>query len=141
MINIRPLIEQRLRNEVADFKEVAGAADLVSVLKGRLADRGCYVLQEAESAGKNPLIGAVMQENVEHYAIIIVVRNVRDARGTDAADACHALRASAKDALLGWIPDDSCGALEKVSGKLVNFMDGFFIWKDSYQTYQFIRSI
>lgn len=142
MINIRLLIEQRIKAKakVTVCKEVAGASDLASLLSGRLADGGCYVIPESDQASKNTRVNAVSQRNQEQFAVIYSVRNVRDQRGADAADACHALRAEVLAALLGWVPNSDCEAMEKVNGRLVSFVNGFYVWKDVFQTAQYIHS-
>jgi hypothetical protein len=141
MINVRPLIEQRLRAEIPAFKEVAGAAGLSSILQGRIADPGCYVFQERSTAENSDLVGATMQRVTLLVAVITVVRNVRDSRGADAADASSEFQDSIQTALLGWQPHESADPMEFVAGALVSFANGFLIWKDTYKTYQFIRSI
>ncbi len=141
MINIRPLIEQRLRAEIPDFKEVGGAASLANILQGRISDPGCYVFQERNSAANNDSVGATMQRVTELIAVVTIVRNVRDSRGSDAADTSQAFQANIQTALLGWQPHPSTDSMEFVSGALVSFDNGFLIWKDTYKTYQFIRSI
>lgn len=140
MINIRPLIEARIKAQIPDFKEVAGASDMASLFAGRIADNGCYIIQDSERASPNTRINAVSQENTEHYAVLIVVRNVRDSRGSDAADVCHTLRAQVLTCLLGWEPDSTITPFEKVDGRLISFADGFYIWKETYKTSQLIRN-
>ncbi|UOA07622.1 hypothetical protein [Methylobacter sp. S3L5C] len=138
--NLRPLIEARIRTQIPAFKEVAGAADLTNVMAGRLSDAGCYIFHERVTATESDLIGATMQRLAVSFAILIAVRNVRDARGGDAADASYLLQDSVKSALLGWCPDASADPLEYSGGALVSFANGFFIWKESFITHQFIRS-
>ena len=140
MINLRPLIEQRIREQVPSLKEIAGASDLQSLLAGRLADAGCYIIPESDRASENSRVNAVAQRLVEQYSLIFIVRNLRDPRGADAADVCHALRLDALAALVGWIPDPACEAFEKVSGRLISFANGFYIWQDTYRTAQYIHS-
>lgn len=141
MINIRPLIEQRLRAEIPAFKEVAGAAGLSNILQGRIADPGCYIFQERKTAETSALVGATMQRVTVLIAVVTVVRNVRDGRGADAADTSQEFQADIQTALLGWQPHESADPMEFVGGALVSFSNGFLIWKDTYKTYQFIRSI
>jgi hypothetical protein len=138
--NLRPLIEARVREEIPNFKEVAGAADLANVMAGRLSDAGCYIFQERVTATESDLIGATMQRLAVSFAILIAVRNVKDARGGDAADASYLLQDLLKTALLGWSPDASADPLEYGGGALVSFTNGFFVWKDSFITHQFIRT-
>lgn len=141
MINIRPLIQDRIKAKVLAAKEVAGASSITEVIKGRMANNGIYVFQVSDQAGNNSLINKVSQRDTEQYGVLFVVHNVKDARGADAADQCFALRAAALDALLGWTPDSSYEMLEKVSGKLISMVNGFYVWLDVYKTASLIRSI
>jgi hypothetical protein len=140
MINLRPLIEQRIKDEVIAFSEVAGAANLENIIAGRISSPGCYIFKERSQPQGGDLIGATMQRVVLRYAVIIIVKNVRDARGADAADESDSLQESVRTALLGWQPCPEADPMEYADGALVSFANGFFIWRDSFQTYQFIRS-
>ncbi len=141
MPNLRPLIESRIRTQIPAFKEVAGAADMANVMAGRLTDSGCYIFQERVTAAESQLANAIMQRLTVTFAVLVVVRNVKDARGGDAADASYTLQAALKTALLGWCPEAGADPLEYGGGALVSFANGFFIWKDTFITHQFIRAI
>ena len=140
MINIRPLIEQRLREQIPAFREVAGAADLSNILQGRINDSSCYVFEERRMAAENAMANIIRQRISQQFACVVVVRNVRDARGGDAQDVSAELQQSIQTALLGWEPGSTIEPLEYAGGSLVSFANGFFIWKESYKTAQTIRS-
>lgn len=141
MTTLRKLIEQRIASETICFKEVAGAASINNVMTGRLSDAGCYVFQESRKAGENNLVGLTRQRVTLTFAFIIAVRNVKDVRGGDAADACAVLQEAVQTALLGWEPDGATDPFEYAGGALVSFANGFFIWKDSYRTAALIQSV
>lgn len=141
MTNVRPLIEQRIKTRVAEFKEVAGAADIANVLQGRVSDPGCYIFQERETAAENSMATAVVQRVVLQFAVIIVVRNVKDSKGADAADTSHALQSSVIAALTGWTPDSNSEPMAYVSGNLLAFDNGFLTYKNTFKTAQYLRSI
>jgi hypothetical protein len=134
------LIEARLKT-IEAFKEVAGASDMTNIMSGRLTDHGCYTFQERINATESVMVGATMQRLTVLFAVLIVVRNVKDTRGADAADASHTLQDHLKTALLGWSPDSTADPLQYSGGALVSFANGFHIWKDTYTTKQFIRAI
>ncbi len=140
MSTLRQLIEARVKAQCADFKEVAGAASIGNVLNGRLSDSACYIFQETRKVSDSNLVNFTRQRVSLSFAFIIVVRNVKDARGSDAADACAALQEAVQAALLGWTPDSNSEPLEYAGGNLISFENGFFIWKDSYKTAQHINS-
>jgi len=140
MENLRPLIEARIKAQVTAFKEVEGASDLQNITANRLGDPGCYVFEESVSVSQSTLISKTMQQVTLIFAVVIVLKNVKDARGSDAADVSHGLQNSIRTALLGWQPHTAADPLEYSGGALVSFANGFFIWRDSYKTIQYIRS-
>lgn len=140
MINVRPLIQQRIKTNVLAAKDVAGASSLSDALAGRLSHNGICIFPVAEQAGKNTLVNRVSQRNEEHFGLLFAVHNVKDPRGADAADQCFELRAAAREELLGWEPHSSYEMLEKVSGKLIVKVNGFYLWLDVYKTASLIRS-
>ena len=141
LTNLRPLIEAQIKLKIPDFKEVAGASDMANIMSGRLTDHGCYIFQERINTTESVMVGATMQRLTVLFAVLIVVRNVKDARGADAADASHTLQDHLKTALLGWCPDSTADPLQYSGGALVSFANGFHIWKDTFNTHQFIRAI
>jgi hypothetical protein len=140
MINIRPLIEQRIKT-VPDFREVAGVSDLVTLLAGRLASPACYIYPLTDTAGANLVLDPVVQLDEEHFAVVVVVKNVRDARGTDAADQCFALRELCRQKLMGWRPDPTVSAMQKARGQFLKLINGYYLWMDVYKTAQHISSV
>jgi len=139
MINIRPLIQQRIRSQVAAFKEVAGASDLASILAGRLADPGAYVFQQQQRAGDNESAVGLIQAVTQQIAVIIVVKNVKDSRGGDAADTSFVLQTAVQAALLNWQPHADFAALTYAGGALVSFVGGFHVWKDTFTTPTYLQ--
>lgn len=140
MINIRPLTQQHIRDQIASFSEVSGASDLTSLLKGRLLDRGCYVFPDRVSAGSNEVKNAVLQRVNPQLAVVTVVYNVKDARGEDAADVSFVYQEAVRSLLLGWRPHADFELYEYAGGNLVSFLNGFYIWKDSFKTQSIIQS-
>ena len=140
MENLRPFIEARIKAQVAEFKEVEGASDLQNITANRLSDPGCYVFSESVFVTPNTVIGKTMQQVTLTFAVVIVLKNVKDARGSDAADVSNTLQESVRTALLGWQPHSVADPMEYAGGTLVSFSNGFFIWRESYRTIQYIRS-
>ncbi|MCQ8183702.1 hypothetical protein NP603_21525 [Methylomonas sp. SURF-1] len=141
MINIRPVLETRIRGQIANLGEVAGASSLAEILKGRLTHRGVYIYPERKTAEPNRVIGAVSQRVSVQFGIVSVVRNVRDSRGADAADVSAVLQDEIEGAMLGWLPHGNFDGFEFAGGRLVSMLGGYFIWLDSYRTVTHIRSI
>ncbi|MEC4750048.1 hypothetical protein [Methylomicrobium sp. Wu6] len=140
MPTLRALVESRIKDEVADFREVGGAAGLGNILAGRIAASGCYVYQEGSDAAANKMVNIVSQRETVQLAVVITVKNVQDARGGDADDVSQSLRDSVRAALLGWEPE-GYEMIEKVGHKLISFANGYLITKDVYRTAHQLRSI
>jgi hypothetical protein len=132
MSTLRQLIEARIRTQVPIFKEVAGAADLSSILTGRVSAPGCYIFTERDKVEARALASGVNQRVVESMAVVTVVRNVRDARGTDADDENKHLRDLVGNALVSWIPDSGHAPMEYGGGQLISFSNGFLFYKSTY---------
>lgn len=140
MINIRPLIEARIADQIAGFNEVAGAANLQAVLEGRLNAPGCYIYQENASAEPSSVYGKVQQRKTVQISLVIVVKNHVDARGIDSSDRSFEFQQDIEAALLGWKPHADSSPMEYASGGLVQLSNGFLAWKETYQSRQFINS-
>ncbi len=140
-MTIRKNIEDRLKAQVSDFREVAGAADLRSVLDGRVSAPACYIFRMRNRPGKNTLDNAVSQRVDESYAIVVVSQNLRDTRGGDSSDVNETLCDQVNTALLGWTPDPTAESMEYGGGQLVSMKGGFFYWQDIYRTARYRRAV
>ncbi len=135
MINIRPLIEQRLKT-LSDFREVAGVSDLVTLLAGRLATPGCYIYPLNNSA-TNHGADSVIGFEEEQFAVVLAVKNVRDSRGADASDQCFSLRDTLLTTLQGWQPDPQTLHMRRLRGQFLKLVNGHYLWMDVYKTGQY----
>lgn len=140
-MTVRSMIAGRVRAQVTELREVAGAADLRGVLEGRVTAPAAYIYRLRNSAGPNQLDNAVSQTVRESYAVVVVTQNLRDARGGDSSDTNEALCDQVSDALLGWSPDVAADALEYGGGQLVSMKDGYFYWQEVYTTARLRRAV
>jgi len=138
MRTLRQLIEFRIEDADLGFKEVKGAASLKNIMAGLMSAPGCYIFNQQDKAGKNETIGKVNQRVQRFIAVVIITKNVRDTRGSDASDDNEVYATAVSQSLLGWTPD-GYEPIEYKEGKLVNFNNGFYVWMDTYQTANFIR--
>jgi len=139
-MTLRQILEARISNESNVFREVAGAASLDAILKGRMASPGCYLFNERDNAGANQVLTIVSQRVVKQIAVVTVVGNVRSSSGADSSDESEAVRDVISGLLLGHIPSPEHEAIEFVGGGLVTFINGLYVWKDTYRTANQIRS-
>lgn len=141
MTTVRSIIEERIRAQVPELRQVAGAADLDAIKSGRIHPPAAYVFEVGRAAQPNALLMAVHQETRDSYAVVVVVDNRRDARGGDGSDACRLLRDRIATALVGWQPDPEGAALEYVGGNLVEFVNQHLYWQEVYRTTGTLRSV
>lgn len=132
MSTIRQAIETRIRDQVPGLRQVAGSADLTAVLTGRTTPPAAYVFEMADNAVGSANGGS--QQVVESFAVIVVVTNHRDTKGTDSADTCRDIRHQIFQALTDFQPDGSHDPIVYASGSLVSFENGFLYWQDVYKT-------
>ena len=137
----------RLRETVGVFRQVAGAADLASVMALSDFPVPCaYVLTARETFGQvQPGHGqrgdqVVMQQaSAVNFGVVMVVRNYREQRGAQNADELEAVLTAERGALLGFIPDVS-GArpCQLLQGELKRYDKAASMWVDVWQTQQMI---
>ena len=140
MATLRSIVETRIKDNVTDFKEVSGAADLRTILVNAVNTPGCYVYRERNAARPNDRLNIVSQQRTEQIGLIIVTRNVKDARGGVNADESEQLCDLIQTQLLGYEPTGYT-QLGYVSGDLVLLRDGLHFWRDVYRADKTIRSI
>ena len=141
MAFLRNLIEQRISDTVTEFIEVAGTANLESVLANRTSVPGCYVFRSNNKLGSAHGDIVITQAREDFVACVVVTRNVRDSRGAEGADENEALCLKIQESLLGWQPSAHHEPIEQASGKLVQFKNGMFIWMDIYKSRTCLNSL
>jgi|LakMenE01Jun11ns_1017448.scaffolds.fasta_scaffold9631684_1 hypothetical protein len=141
MENIRPATQSRLKNNVTELKEVAGAASLAQILQGKKTDKGAYVFQTRESASSGLSTQLVIQNVDVQVSVVTTIYCVSDSMGGDAADASHDLRELIKAELIGWEPSVNFEPMEFAGGDLISFLDGFYVWRDNFTSRTIIQQI
>ena len=139
-MNLAPIVE-RLRSEATALKVVGGAAQYAQAAANLTNNPGAFVLPARDMPSANPFMNQVVEQVVPtEFAVVIGVRNLADATGAAAVDALSPVRASVRDALLGWTPDGAEMGCEFAGGELVDFINGVLWWNDTYRTQYTIRS-
>ena len=128
----------RLKAQVPALKAVGTAADLALARANAAASvqfPRAYVLTVAETGQNNRFLsGGVAQHRQVRLAVVLVVRNVRDASGVAAGGDMQTLRALTDAALFGYTPADFIEPLMFDAGKLLALQDGELWWQDEYLT-------
>lgn len=141
MTTLRKLVEDEVANAALGFQEVKGAADLKTILAGRVSTPGCYVYREQTTTRPNTTATRVLnQPRTEYIALLVTTRNVADARGGINADENEEYCDLIESALLGFVPDERYSPMEHGGGKLVLLANGFHYWREIYYSTRFIRT-
>lgn len=122
--------------EIAEFKQTGKAANLQEALRDLRASPAAFVVPLRNAAGRNALdsAGTVMQRVSFTFGVVLMIRNVRDARGDKAADELAALRAKVFDKLLGIQLAAEFDTCLYSGGQLMRFSDQDLIWQDVFTT-------
>jgi hypothetical protein len=124
----------RLKAEASTLRQVAGAAEATAAQKASTASLpGAFVYLERESAPpKVAASGVHLQRVTARIAVLLAVRNYRDARGGDAMQDLRAHIADVRAALIGWKPDDAITSVDFRDGRLISFDDAVVWWQESF---------
>lgn len=124
------------------LKQVDGAAQFQAIVESQrnpAATPAAYVIPARESAPPSSIYSRVRQKVSSGVVIVLVVKNVADAKGEAAGIDMEALRAAVDAALLGWAPTADHEPFQFEGGALAAFKDGHMWWQDAYRT-QFTKS-
>ncbi|MCK9621995.1 MAG: hypothetical protein M0R47_15855 [Methylobacter sp.] len=139
-MTLRSLVEDRIKNTITDFRDISGASDLRTLLASAVTPPGCYIYREKATVKPNAMLNKVVQQKTEYIGLIVVTRNVRDARGGINADESEQLCDLIETQLLGYEPSQDFSPLEYAGGDLVLMRDGLHFWREVYKSDRTIRS-
>jgi len=130
-------VADRIRNQVAAFKMVEGAAGLETALKGGVRmPPACFIVPASEQpATVTQMSGAIRQRVYDHFDVIYAIKNAASRGGSEGVDGdLRDVRMATLGALLGWEPTINFGACEHESGTLISIAGGLIWWKDRLKT-------
>lgn len=121
------------------YREVAGAAGLDNILKGRINAPGCYVYRHSVRAKANVYDDGVQQVLAEKYGVVTVVRRLTDARQADSSDLAELYSEVIQMLVLSWHPSEHIDDFTYAGGQLVTLQNGFYHWQDIFNTGRIMR--
>ena len=121
------------------FRKIEGALALAGLTGAPKQTPCAFVVPIAEDAGSNHLVGAVSQENVERFGIVVALKSVNDPTGEKATTDLETVRDAARDAILGWTPDEAYTPCEFSRGRLLSLRDSTVWWQDEFTTKTHLR--
>jgi hypothetical protein len=137
-VDLKPYVE-RLRATVNEAKAVKFALSL-AVIKEQFAvqqigDAWLYVSPRSEEPSRNPYAtGLVGQQIAVGFSVFIVLKNVKDVLGDDAADVLERVKRPVQKALQGWHCPGTNMPTEIGSGRVAGFSDFVTIWQQDFLT-------
>lgn len=140
MSNFQPfdtgLVEQRLRQQVPELREVGGAAQYAAVQELRGFSAPCaYVIFAGEEDGNAPgPRGARVQPAVARFGVALAVRNYRPGMGEQLAPELRELIGKTRAALIGWLPPlPGVTPLAWVGGAVMDYDTATVLYVETYQ--------
>jgi hypothetical protein len=128
----------RVNAEMPVFKgRVYAAATLDAVVEeGFKATPSGWIFLPNTSAGDNLLANAVSQKMTQRFGVVIIVKDVADARGEAANRTMEDIRADLWTALGGWTPNSAEDPLESDGDHMIlcKPKEGLLIWNEKFRT-------
>jgi hypothetical protein len=131
----------RLKAQAPALKTVGGSADMESARPGAMLIPSAFVFPIADSTAVLPHTGGFDEADQWEFGVVLVVANLRDARGAAALTTLAPIRAQVRAALSGWAPDTATGEpVTKGRGQLLRFDgDNRLWWIDRFHWKSFYR--
>lgn len=133
-MDLTPILQQ-LRQQLADLplREIEEAAGLDAAMRGSRATPAVYLLPLSERGQGLDHTGDTDQIEHRLFGVLVVV-DVMNAASTPGVVDLATLRRRVKQALIGFVPDDSMGdPVLFVGGELVQFEgNGRLWWSDEF---------
>jgi hypothetical protein len=132
----------RIRETVPEILFVGEVADFQSAAESNpIAVPALFVIELEENASPSQFSDVVVSQSVRAaVGLILVVRNLSDAKGAAARSELRVLRGLVKAQVYGWQPTPKYDPLERGQSHLLAFRDGHVWWQDQYLTSFYDRS-
>lgn len=136
-------VADRLKAAVPGLRRVGVAADLMSVLEGKLADpngTSAFVIGAGARGGvPDVMAGAFVQLVTETVSVVLTLRSIDNRAGDRAVDDLEALKAAVRAALAGWAPPGAFDVMALSAERVVSFVPGFFAYALEFTTSDQLR--
>ena len=127
--------------EVNALKFIGEAADFQAAAENNpTITPAAYVIEMGETPEPNKLGDIIIQKVSTSVGIVLVVKNLTDAKGVAAGADMRILKREVKDKLYGFVPGEGCAPFERGNGHLLAFQKGHMWWQDLYLTSYYDRS-
>lgn len=124
---------ERISAQCGDkFRIIETVGDLARLKDVPPAVPAAYVYIKEEAAAENTRINDVMQRTEVDVCVLIITRNLSDARGGAAATDIEVLKNAVRPACVGWQPASAIDAVENVGGQLISAIGGTVRWEHTF---------
>ncbi|GKT18554.1 hypothetical protein AVHY2522_19245 [Acidovorax sp. SUPP2522] len=132
-------LQERLQS--LQLREIDSAAGLDAAMRGNLAAPAAYVIPLSERGTELPTTGPLDQLERRVIGVLYVIDTRAPSGGAGLTDLAS-LRAATKQALIGWVADDTTGEpVVFLGGELVQMEgDGRLVWSDEFLETGYYRS-
>jgi hypothetical protein len=132
----------RLRTTVPELRLVLGAAEYAALTAPPpvASQPAAYVMPLGSAPGQNQLATGIRQRVQETVGVVLLVGNLRDARGGAAVSDLEALYTLVRGALVGWVPQPGWEAMQLAPARLLDFASGLAAWQETFTTAHQIRA-
>lgn len=101
----------------------------------------CFVIPMGKVPRPSAMADVVVQRVTSTVGIVLVVRNLSDAKGVAAGGDMEALSRLVKNQVYGWQAQPELDPFELGNSHLLTFRDGHMWWQDQYLTSYLDRSM
>jgi hypothetical protein len=134
----------RLQAEASPPLRMVGKAGDIPVAqdqaRGAVQSPSAYVVPIGDTAEPNRLAtGAHDQRITDTFGVLLVVRDLSDAKGGAAAQTFSAIKSAVRDALVAWTPSPADTPVELVDGKTIEMINGELWWLERYRSQFHLR--
>lgn len=128
-------VEQRLK-AANIFKQVGSVTSFAALKKKPISkSTAAFVIPITEKLGRQELLGGMLeQHSTDTFAIIIAVKDRRDASGSVGSSIIDELRTPLRQLLFGWSPGAEYEPILLGDGRLLALDDHTVFWQDKFTT-------
>jgi hypothetical protein len=134
---IDTLLARLEANARPPLRQVEGAGEYAALTAPPPLARqpAAFVIPLTETGGPNNLAaGPVRQRIAQTFGVVLLLGNLRDARGQSAAAALVGVQQAVRAALIGFQPTADHDPIEFRRGQLIDIAEGALAWQDEFET-------
>lgn len=139
---IAEVIRRLEQQAMPPLKLVDGAAEYAALKAPPPTARqpAAFVMPLGATPGGNNVATGIRQRVQETVGVVILVGNLRDARGAAATGDLETIYRRVRAALVGFVPEDGYEAMQLGPAQLLDFAGGVAAWQETFITAHQLRA-